>query len=225
MAALISLTNGNWNPSKSQALARFFSVYEIPSPRMAAGVQTLSPDWDSCNWPDIARRSIGAARDSAYMHWRYTHHPYFKYRFITVPEKGRTGLLVWRLETIRLSTPDCLVDLDRIGRVVEFLPISLGNARDLVSSLLTELLEADAIGADYYGHHGETCHWLNTLGFRQSIMHPDGIAIPSRFQPLDFGGGQMRSALLAPQSIPRGFGRAECAWYWTKSDGDQDRPN
>jgi hypothetical protein len=187
--------------------------------------ESLPSNWDTRDWPAIASRTIGAARDRDYLTWRYLEHPCFNYRLQTVAEGDRTGLAVWRLENIRVATAVGPVEVDRIGRLVEFLPVSRNNARDLLLDIWQDLSAADALGADYYGYHKETGAWLQELGFLQTDRHPDGETIPSRFQPLDLKGGAiLTAAFLAPEA-PRWPTRYDDLWYWTKSDGDQDRPN
>ena len=224
MAALLRLTYGEWPLSRAQTLARFFSR-KLYASNSAPTLEKIPPSWDENDWPHIAQRTIGAARDRGYLRWRYLEHPNFTYRFTVVREGDRSGLAVWRLETIRRSTPEGLIDVDRFGRIVEFLPTSLPNARALLSQLLAELHEANAIGADYYGYHAEIRRWLNDVGFRDIDDHPDGKLIPARFQPLDGRGGYVRSAVLGNAALPRAFGDRDCVWYWTRSDADQDRPN
>jgi hypothetical protein len=224
MGEVLRLTCQDWPWSKAQALARFFSG-KLYSPNAGPIFDEVPPSWDEADWPHIARKSVGAARVRSYLRWRYCEHPSFKYNFIVILEGERSGLVVWRLETIRRATPEGLIDVDRIGRVVEFLPTSLPNARALLSCLLSDLNKADAIAADYYGYHGEIGRWLNTIGFLGVDSHPDGKLVPARFQPLDLRGGYVRSAVLGNHTIPRGFGDQNCVWYWTRSDSDQDRPN
>ena len=187
--------------------------------------ETLPLNWDDADWPQIASRTIGAARNLDYLTWRYREHPCFHYRFMTVPEGDRTGLVVWRLETIRRTTPHGLEEVDRIGRLVEFLPVSRNNARDLLSLFWHELAEAGAFGADYYGYHGESRGWLQEFGFREVDNYIDGQAIPARFQPLDSKGGRLLSTVFVQDGMPPCSTDSHCVWYWTKSDADQDRPN
>jgi hypothetical protein len=168
---------------------------------------------------------IGAARNYQYLSWRYSQHPCFRYRFITVAEGNRTGLLIWRLETIRRLTSVGLEEVDRIARVLEFLPVSSNNAKQLLSSFVSALSEAKALGADYYGYYGESREWLQEFGFLEVSSHPDGGAIPSRFQPLEGNGGQILSSVFIQDNVPTCSTDLGCGWYWTKSDSDQDRPN
>lgn len=224
MAHLLRLAQPDWTGERATDLARFFCLADIP----AATVEyekILPPNWDEYDWPQVASQTVGAARDLDYLTWRYVRHPVFRYRFIGVPEGHRTGLLIWRLETIRHGKPDGVEEVDRVGRLVEFLPASHNNARQLLTLFTQELSEIQALGADYYGYHGQSRDWLNEFGFRAVDEHPDGQAIPSRFQPLDQRGGCIRSAVSVPDMVPICASDVRCPWYWTKSDADQDRPN
>jgi hypothetical protein len=112
--------------------------------------------------------------------------------------------------------------VDRIGRLVEFLPASCTNAEALLACFWQVLREADAIGADYYGYHGGISAWLHSAGFHAILYCADGLAMPARFQPLEGEGGRIVSAVFAPNTIPACAAEVQCPWYWTKSDADQD---
>jgi hypothetical protein len=221
---LIRLAHPDADPERVKALSAFFRLNHITESRVPFA-RHLPSTWDSRDWPEIATRMIGAARDSKYLAWRYVNHPCFEHRVIAVPEGTRTGLVVWRRETIRRLTPQGRQNVDSIGRLLEFLPVSRANAQDLLSVLWNELTESGVLGADFYGYHDELGDWLNEFGFRSVDRHPDGQLIPSRFQPLDHGGGSILSAIFAPDGLPCYPGASGCLWYWTKSDADQDRPN
>ena len=224
MEGLLRVAYPEWTPERAAGLADAFVLRREPAGAPEAG--TLIPrSWDQCEWPAIAARTIGAARDAAYLMWRYRKHPVFEYRFLTVKDGDRTGLAVWRLETIHRQTPEGRVDFDRMGRLVEFLPVSPENAEALLAAFLRGLREAGGFGADFYGYHGQTRCWLRQFGFSEAAMHPDGRAIPSRFQPLDGKGGGILSAMFLQSEVPPCADAADCPWYWTKSDSDQDRPN
>jgi hypothetical protein len=185
----------------------------------------LPKTWDTLEWAELASSSVGAARDSAYLDWRYRKHCCFEYRFVVLPEGSRAGVLVWRLETIRHQTEAGRVDVDRIGRVVEFLPVSAENARSLIACLICQLSNADALGADFFGYHGRTRSLLRDAGFKSCELEADASLIPSRFQPLDSYSGPTLNAMFAPPALPGCSSAQDCSWYWTKSDSDQDRPN
>jgi Acetyltransferase (GNAT) domain len=224
MVNLLSLAYPDSLAGRAESLARAFTLAN-PVDGPPASVNSLPPRWNTSDWPRIASQTVGAARDLDYLTWRYQKHPYFHYRFLIVPEEDHLGLAIWRLETIRCATPQGLVEVDQIGRLVEFLPCSRSNAKDLLSLFWHELYEVNALGADYYGYHGESGLWLRELGFHGVEAHPDGRAIPSRFQPLEPGDGRILSAVFVREEVPGCAIDPHCIWYWTKSDSDQDRPN
>jgi hypothetical protein len=195
----------------------------LPETEIACG-DALPGDWDSVDWPALAAGTIGAARDLDYLQWRYLAHPRFTYRVVAVKEGARTGVLIWRLETIRRATPEGRVDVDRIARVVELLPASPANASELLAAAMSQMNAAGALGADFYGYHSETNCALERAGFIDTAKIPDGEHLPSRFQPLDGKGGGILSAMFLKETAP-GFAGEDSPWYWTKSDSDQDRPN
>jgi hypothetical protein len=213
-----------WGSERATDLASAFQLARLPiGPSQVS--HSLPSGWDEKDWPEHASRSIGAARDADYLNWRYARHPAFKYEFVAVPDGDRTGVAVWRLETIRAETPRGLEDVDTIARLVEFLPASPTNAEALFAAFLNEVDRAGAMAADYYGYHGETRKWLQEMGFLGSEAHPDGAMLPSRFQPLDGKGGGIMSAIFLPSGGAPCSNDSQCPWYWTKSDSDQDRPN
>jgi hypothetical protein len=220
VAELIHLTHTDWPRERAKALAAAFTLPAIDEKPVAA-INDLPDDWDQASWPRIARATIGATRNAAYLNWRYRQHPLFDYRFIAL----NGGLLVWRLETIRRKTEAGEEPIDRIGRAVEFLPASRENARELLAVFFQQLAEADAIGADFYGYHGETRHWLNENGMLPVESQADGLAIPARFQPLDGKSAAIMSSMFIAGDAPACTASPDCSWYWTKSDADQDRPN
>lgn len=224
MVNLLTVAHPDWPADRARALAKPFELGALPEGATACS-DKVPAGWDRADWPRIAASTIGAARDRDYLDWRYARHPVFNYRVIAVPEGDRTGLAVWRLETIRRQTPEGRVDIDKFGRLIEFLPASRANARKLGAAFLEHLCGAGAFGADFYGYHGETRTWLEEVGFRPTADHPDGDAIPSRFQPLDGKGGGILSAMFLAEPLPGCNDAIDCPWYWTKSDSDQDRPN
>ncbi|HEY3455122.1 MAG TPA: hypothetical protein VGK64_11010 [Bryobacteraceae bacterium] len=219
---LLAIAYPDWEAARRQALAGHFRPAKLDG-HVAHG-DSLPEQWDRVDWPAIARQTIGASRDADYLRWRYLDHPRFAYRMVTVTEGERTGLLVWRLETIRRSMPEGREDVDRIARIVELLPASERNGRLLLAAALGEMEAAGALGADFYGYHAGANRALEEAGFVDCGAIEDGERLPSRFQPLDGKGGGILSAMFLKEPAP-GFGVANSAWYWTKSDSDQDRPN
>ena len=223
MRKLLKIAYPDWDASRAAALAERLTLSTWPDVAVAAG-SSLPANWDRVDWPAIAAKTIGAARDVDYLRWRYLEHPRFAYRLVTVAEGERTGLLIWRLETIRRAVGDGREDVDRIARIVELLPASDANAGRLLAAGLQAMREAGAFGADFYGFHSQTNCCLERAGFADTGKVPDGEHVPSRFQPLDGKGGGILSAMFLKEAAPS-FTGSDCPWYWTKSDSDQDRPN
>jgi hypothetical protein len=224
MTRLLCLTYPDWPVPRAKALAQAVRLADLPEVSVTSG-HTVPARWNDHGWAPWAACTVGAARNLDYLTWRYLEHPCFNYRCMTVPDGDRIGLAVWRLETIRRVTPHGLEEVDRIGRLVEFLPTSRANAKDILSHFWHELDAADVMGADYYGYHSEIGAWLRELGLHRVGEHADGEAMPSRFQPLDGKGGRIMSAIFAQDETPACSLDQPCVWYWTKSDADQDRPN
>jgi hypothetical protein len=223
-ADLLQLTYPDWTRERAASLAQAFVLAGNGDHSVPHGT-TLAASWDETDWPKIASQTVGAARDTDYLNWRYVQHPCFKYGIITVPEDNRTGLAVWRLEPIQRETPAGRVPVDRLARLVEFLPVSENNGRELINALLVDVRATGALGVDFYGYHGFTRSILQHNGLRSIEAHPDGALIPSRFQPLDTHGGGILNAMFVPEGLPCCTTEPSCPWYWTKSDSDQDRPN
>lgn len=221
---LLTIAHPDWPMERVEALRAALELKTI-SRTQVESYAGLPADWDQKHWPNFAEKTVGAERDSDYLCWRYQRHPRFEYRFISVADGTRSGLAVWRLETIRQRTGKGLEDVDRIGRLVEFLPASEQNARDLLTAFSQELGAAGAFGADYYGFHGPSRAWLIDSGFTAVSGLADGAGIPTRFQPLDGKTGDILSAMFVPATLPPCSAAQDCSWYWTKSDSDQDRPN
>ncbi len=223
MANVLRTAYPDWTAERASGLANEFTLQRLPE---AGAFETKLPaDWDQTDWQRIAAQTVGAARTEEFLTWRYLNHPSFDYRVIAIGSEGRHGLAIWRLETIRKQTENGREDVDKIGRLVEFLPSSDDNARELLAAFVQELRAAGAFGADHYCFHGPTRTLLQQLGFREVGTGADHHAIPARFQPLDAKGGGILSAMFVQPGVPDCSLDAACPWYWTKSDSDQDRPN
>jgi hypothetical protein len=224
MADLLQLTYPDWTRERASSLTQAFILAENGDRATPHGT-TLPPSWDVTDWPEIASQTVGAARDTDYLNWRYVRHPCFKYGIVTVPQGDRTGLAIWRIESVQRETPTGRVSVDRLARLVEFLPASEDNGRELIGALLRQARDAGVLGVDFYGYHGLTRSILEHNGLLSIEGHPDGALIPSRFQPLDTHGGGILNAMFVPEGLPCCTVEPNSPWYWTKSDSDQDRPN
>jgi hypothetical protein len=224
MITLLRLTYPDWPEERARSLAQAFRLEDVLGLNIAVG-DTIPDLWDEVDWPEMAAQSVGAARNRNFLTWRYLEHPDFEYRILTVRQGQRTGLAVWRLENIVRTTGQDRETVDRIGRLVEFMPASPDNAKVLIQAFVQQLRACDALGADFYGYHGRYRQILEQNGFAAVDTHSDGAQIPSRFQPLDGHGGAVLNAMFQQESLPCCSAAEDCAWYWTKADSDQDRPN
>jgi hypothetical protein len=224
MANLLNVAYPDWNVDRCRALADSFRLDGMADTYVAS-VDGIPEGWDAQEWPRIAAKTVGAARDQKYLEWRYQRHPLFEYKTFSVAEGDARGLVVWRMETIHQATEQGRKPVDKIARLVEFLPVSKANGEALLQRFLQEACTSGALGADYYGYHGPTRQLLTEQGFVDTAANPEGDLIPSRFQPLDGKGGGIMSATFLSGHLPACDGSPECPWYWTKTDSDQDRPN
>jgi hypothetical protein len=224
MVNLLQLTYPEWNKKRAEDVANNFILPSGANQDVQHGT-TIPNTWDHTDWPAIATETVGAVRNSEYLRWRYLDHPSFEYHTVTVCEGDRSGLAVWRLETIHRQAPEGRIPVDTLARLVEFLPASNENGHLLIQTLLKDVRAAGAMGIDFYGYHGSARTILEQSGVRSVAAHPDGALIPYRFQPLDTHGGGILNAMFAPEGLPPCTTGLECLWYWTKSDSDQDRPN
>lgn len=220
--AVLQTASPTMHKDQAAELAAAFQLRHLPHPQWEHA-RVIPPGWDQHHWPALARETVGAARDAAFLEWRYSAHPLFHYCMAAVAEQDRTGLAIWRMEVIHKRTEAGLEAMGKIARIVEFLPCSRENSRRLLITVLHQAARGGAFAADFYGYHGETGAWLAADGFRSTGA--EGAVIPTRFQPLDGKDGSIHCAMFAPEGIPKGHGGASCRWYWTKADSDQDRPN
>ncbi|HEY1336584.1 MAG TPA: hypothetical protein VGF59_03700 [Bryobacteraceae bacterium] len=224
MSDLLHVAHPQWESARIREVVSAFETRDVVEAPMIAG-RAIPEDWDSNDWLRLATCTTGAVRDSVYLNWRYLRHPCFEHHVLTVPENGHNGLAIWRLETIRRSADSGDKSMGRIARLLEFIPVSRENARQLAAAFLGDASQCGAFAADYYGYHGGIRELLADSGLRAASYHPDGDFIPTRFQPLDGHTGVIMSAMFVPQGLPACSPAADCTWYWTKSDSDQDRPN
>jgi len=226
MISLLRLTYPEWSQNRASELTDAF-LAQGESETDASFESEIHPDWDERGWAHFKLNSVGGARNFAYLNWRYTEHPMFDYRIISIQDGDRIGLAVWRSEMItQLNTEGEREPVVRIARLVEFIPASERNSGDLFGALVQAASAEGCFAIDYFGYHGRVGSSLEKLGFPLLKNHIDGAAIPGRFQPLDYKSGKISSALSPEFTIvPQYPFDASCDWYWTKSDGDQDRPN
>ena len=194
-----------------------------PASRVSALDAVGANAWDAGGWSNWSRKSIGCARDFAYLSWRYLRHPIYRYEIRVIEEGARLGLIAWRLEITRRAAADGMLEAYLpVARIVEFLPVSARNAQELISTSLTEATAAGAVAADFYCYHAELGQVLQQMGFAVSAESSETVCLPNFTQPIAQGRA-IRSAIKIP--AVSGLEAVDPAWYWTRSDSDQDRPN
>lgn len=224
MAELLALAHPGWEPDRVARLSEAFALDKDPAP--VSDWSACIPDsWDAANWSKVAQATVGAARDAEYLKWRYVDHPTFDYKILALEDGARTGLIVWRLESIHVQDECGMRPFDEFIRVVEFLPASRENARRLLSALTLVAEDLDVLGMDFFGYDATSRKCLSEFGMRAVDTVSDGRLIPTRFQPLDSKTTEAHNAMFASEGTPECVPDDDCCWYWTKSDSDQDRPN
>ncbi len=174
--------------------------------------------WDDAWQRRFAPHLVGPARTAAYLRWRYVEHPRFCY-VVRVAIDRRTsepaGLLVYRLAEIR-DRPQ------RVLRIVEFL-----CAPDAAASLACELERVgrfeQAAYADFYCTSRQFADPLIRAGF--VCERADEPTLPALLQPLDFSRSTLNGAFYLSPEHASGDSFAGDDVYFTRSDGDQDRPS
>jgi hypothetical protein len=180
-----------------------------PLPRYVAleprGVPGMALDWDARAWEERWRDEltptfVGAARDAAFVRWRYLEHP--SYRYVVRLAEDARALVVHRVQE---------VEGRRVVRFVE----ALGDADAAAALVGVALHEAEGVWlADFTCVDEVHAEPFVRAGFVPETSLPE--LPPDRFQPLG------RS--------PRGLGAAFhgvglAGLYATRADGDQDRPS
>ncbi len=171
MACALKLAYPDWSDERAASLISAFELKELPVAPLQIG-HALPATWDERDWPAHAARTHRRSPRRGFPYLALQESSRFR---VQVPHRaGREEerLAVWRLETIRTETPHGRKDVDRIGRLVEFLPASPANAQALFGAFVAELDRAGAMGADFYGYHGETRKLLQDLGFNGASVHP-----------------------------------------------------
>jgi hypothetical protein len=176
--------------------------------------------WDDA-WRDrFAPGITGVRRTAAYLQWRYARHPRFKYVLrVAVHRASRTvgGLAAYRIADIR-DRPE------RVLRIVEFLADG-GAAASLAADVDLAARREAVTFADFYCTSARFAEPLRRLGFSPESASP--APLPSLFQPLDFTRAALNGAFYLKSD-----GSADSASlfagddvYFTRGDGDQDRPS
>jgi len=169
-------------------------------------------------WTAIKNKyPITVQRSADYLNWRYSFHPYFKYKILLAERKGEiVGYLVYRVSEA--------TGVDEKLTVAHIL--DLISEKEAIHCLLqyfekkAELMSVDI--ADYFStglfHHKEFIQ----SGYHQDIKFPYD-EIPLYFNPISHK-RQGINFLVFTKLNKEKIGNVN-SWYITKGDGDKDRPN
>jgi hypothetical protein len=156
----------------------------------------------------LPTRACAAERNPSYLRWRYERHPGIMYEFLLAPDLQ--SLLVFHEE--REAQSGTLV-----VRIVDLLA-----GEQMQDALLAGLLRvAQSRGAalvDFYCSLTSYDSALRRTGFFPEPEHGES-RFAALFQPLDFRKRGIRTMVAGPGPLP------QPAWYVSKGDSDQDRPN
>lgn len=181
--------------------------------RVAALGDEVAAAWDEA-WRRLAPGLVGTWRDAAYLRWRYLQHPSFDYTVSVALDPGgeALALLVARRQPVR--------DRDEeVVRIVELLG-DPGAQRTLVADMLATVDPDQTAFVDFYCTSAPFAAALQEAGFHRE--NPEA-PFPSLFQPLDARRASLTGAFAASGRDASLFTGDDV--YFTRSDGDQDRPN
>jgi hypothetical protein len=180
----------------------------------------LARDWDFAWRERFAPQMVGVARTADYLERRYVRHPRFHYvvRFARRRTSRKiAGLAAYRIAPIR-DRPQ------RVLRIVDFLATD-GAGPALVAELDRAARREQATFADFYCTSDRFAEALRCGGYAPESASP--APLPSLFQPLDFGRSSLNGAFYLYSAADAGtaslFAAADI--YFTRGDGDQDRPS
>jgi hypothetical protein len=178
----------------------------------------LLESWDQAWQGEFAPLLVSTWKDADYLRWRYLDHPRFRYEVLFGRDaSGRiAGCAVYRIVRIPERSSSVM-------RVVEFL--GHGAVADELAGHLAYLADAQGVAfGDFYCTSAALAAPLIRQGFVAESRLP--AAVPNLLQPVDFSRTKLTAAFHVQSSVvPDSWGLLSDELYFTRSDGDQDRPN
>lgn len=162
---------------------------------------------DACWQLAKDRFPVTVERSALYVTWRFIRHPFFSYLFLTARQNGSpAGYLVGRVEEDKGF---------RVYRVIDLIATPAAESA-LLERFLAVALRGRADGADMFLSGSVYHDALGGAGFF-NVADTDFEKFPILFSPLSFKKASINIGydLDAPLE--------DC--FFTKADGDQDRPN
>ena len=205
-------------------MSRYFCVFdgnhkllsEFSIPKIIAGKFLLPPAENkvfsmeelSELWHKIKDRyQVSIERTKEYLNWRFINHPSLKYSFLVARRKGIvSGYLVFRFEEN---------DAFKIGRIIDLVSTKEAEC-ELLNLFVGSCKKAGATAADFMFSGKEYGESLEQAGFF-NVAGTDFDRFPILFSPIS------RKKFNINIAGTMNIGLDQC--YFTKADGDQDRPN
>ncbi len=152
------------------------------------------------------------SREAAYLKWRYTDHPVYRYEAFQIESGGHAMAVVLRVdekETLKiLHVVDAFGDLQALAAVVHFL-------EDYARQHLVDLADVYAL-SDTLGHVFWTMGWY-------SVLNDEWIQVPHLFHPIELKSPPTTSLIAwAKQEMDQLLDQTRL--HITKGDCDLDRP-
>jgi hypothetical protein len=144
---------------------------------------------------------VGACRDDAFVDWRYSGHPRFRYALL----RHRSGFAAYRIEQIAGSDATVMRITDLLG------------SEELAETLVEVARQEGVVFADFYCTSAGFAAPLEAAGFAPAN------GLPGRFQPLDFSDRPLVCDFWAAPRLGIDFAAGDL--YVTRADSDLDRPN
>ncbi|MBI3075303.1 MAG: hypothetical protein HYY92_03810 [Parcubacteria group bacterium] len=154
------------------------------------------------------RYPVTAERTDAYLNWRFTNHPMLAYSVVTARKKDiHKGYLVYRYEEDQGF---------KIARVIDLIASEEGAEAPLLADFLQRAKKEGAHMADFLFSGNFHKKALKKTGFFLSKQTPFD-ALPTLYSPITYKKNFINMG--HDLAVPFRDG------YFTKADGDQDRPN
>ncbi len=165
------------------------------------------PFIDACWQAAKDRFPVTVERTASYVTWRFTRHPFFSYSYLTARQNGSpAGYLVGRIEGDKGF---------RIARIIDLIATPAVE-RALLGAFLERARREGADGADMFFSGSVYRKALNEVGLFD-VTGTDFEKFPILFSPLSFKKASINIGY--DMNVPL----EDC--FFTKADGDQDRPN
>jgi hypothetical protein len=165
-------------------------------------------------WTRFARPlGLAVDRSAAYLRWRYADHPLFKYEVVTAGP-DYSGFAVVRRENILDTSHYVLRITDLIA------PETIGERDALLAAVHEFGRQHEMVFADFFCTYAPLMEDLAARGWLLNRDH-DRFQFPRLFQPLEH---RYRRGINMAVRVRPAAGIGFDQMYFTKSDGDQDRP-